>query len=78
MNFVTVKQLYEDMAKRVEKGQGNYPIFISDDEEGNGFHGLFYVSTCAKEVDKETRDYLHNLNCDIDVVKEKNKVIYLG
>ena len=78
MVFITVKQLYKDLKKRVEKGQGDYPIFISDDEEGNGFHGLFYTTTCAEDEDEKTKKYLQEINCDIRVVKEKDKVIYLG
>ena len=39
---ITVKELYLMLAAHVTKGNGDKHILISDDDEGNGFHTLFY------------------------------------
>ena len=39
---ITVKELYLMLAAQVTKGNGDKHILISDDDEGNGFHTLFY------------------------------------
>ena len=41
-NGITVNELLERCRKQVEKGNGNKIILLSDDDEGNGFHTLFY------------------------------------
>lgn len=42
---ITVAQLLDACAKQIEKGNGNKKILISDDDEGNGFHELFFSFT---------------------------------
>lgn len=49
MKQVTVKQLLILCQEEVEKGNGDKNIVISDDNEGNGYHGLFYGFTPVKE-----------------------------
>ena len=39
---ITVKELYELCKAEIARGNGNKFIVISDDNEGNGYHGLFY------------------------------------
>lgn len=50
---MNVEELMLLCAEEVKKGNGKKEILISDDDEGNGFHKLFY----AFESDKVTRDY---------------------
>lgn len=40
MDQITVEQLFLACAREIEKGNGKKNIVISDDNEGNGFHGL--------------------------------------
>ena len=42
MHQFTVKELYELCKTQIDKGNGNKNIVISDDEEGNGYHGMFF------------------------------------
>lgn len=43
---MTVKDLYNLCKLQIEKyGNGDKNIVISDDNEGNGYHGLFYGFT---------------------------------
>ena len=39
---ITVEQLYLDCAKMIKAGNGKRHIMISNDDEGNGYHELFY------------------------------------
>lgn len=49
MDQMTVKALLEICKEQIAKGNGNKMIVISDDNEGNGYHGLFYGFTPADE-----------------------------
>ena len=51
--MVTVEELMVLCAEEVKKGNGKKEIFISDDDEGNGFHQLFY----AFQDEKVTKEY---------------------
>ena len=51
---LTVNQLMEFCKKQIEKGNGNKHIIISNDDEGNGYHTLFYEFT----DDAETLEYI--------------------
>ena len=42
---MTVKQLYILCAEQVKKGNGDKMIVIGDDNEGNGYHGMFFGFT---------------------------------
>lgn len=41
MGQITVEQLFLACAQEIERGNGKKNIVISDDNEGNAFHGLF-------------------------------------
>ena len=41
MAQIKVKDLFELCKQEIKNGNGNKNIVISDDNEGNGFHGLF-------------------------------------
>lgn len=49
MNQMTVKELMEFCKKEVEAGNGDKMIVISDDNEGNGYHGLFWQFSPADD-----------------------------
>lgn len=52
---ITVEQLLELCKTQVEQGHGKRYIVISDDNEGNNYHGMFYGFT---EIDDEEKgDY---------------------
>lgn len=46
---VTVKELADSLNSLVERGFGDKKIVLSDDNEGNGFHGCFFTTTSDKE-----------------------------
>lgn len=42
MKALTIKDLYDECREQIIKGNGNKVIMISDDDEGNGYHYLWY------------------------------------
>lgn len=42
---MTVNDLFELCKEAIRKGHGNKNIVLSDDNEGNGYHGMFYGFT---------------------------------
>lgn len=52
MKPLTIKQLYQECRKQINNGNGDKVIMISQDDEGNGYHYLWYSFTEATEIDK--------------------------
>lgn len=46
---VKVKDLARICAEELKKGNGDKKIMLSDDEEGNGYHNLFFGFTPVSE-----------------------------
>lgn len=49
MDQMTIEKLCELCKMQVQAGNGKKKIVISDDNEGNGYHGLFYGFTPVTE-----------------------------
>lgn len=79
MNALTVKDLYLEMKQRVLKGQGDYIVFVTDDEEGNGYHALWYNGLEVAEMEDYERESYEETNCDFSLVENNpEKAIYIG
>ena len=50
---MTVKDLKMHCDNIIAEGYGDYSVIISDDEEGNGYHDLFYPFLLNQNVVKE-------------------------
>lgn len=73
MNEITVKELLKLCQEQVSLGNGDKHIQISEDDEGNGYHGLFFGFTSEKEEIQELQAMgLFHDNIDPD------KVVILG
>lgn len=76
MKPITVKDLAKLCKVEELKGNGDKVIMISDDDEGNGYHYLWYSFQTAEEYDKGIKDvglgdsYLFNYN-DNEISKKK-------
>lgn len=68
--MITVNQLFELCKEQKANGNGDKKIFISMDDEGNGFHELFYGFT---ENEEDIKAY-HRMGC----IDEVDDVILLG
>ena len=80
MDILTVKQLCAVLVDECKKGNGSKKILISDDDEGNGYHGLFFGCTPTKKIfAKEYKGCWPHIHLDIDSEKELyNDYITLG
>ena len=67
---LTVKVLCEELMAQVKKGNGDKHILISDDDEGNGYHTLFFtICDSIKEItDCARAGMFHDHNDPKDVV----------
>lgn len=74
INGMTVKELYMDCKTLMANGMGDKRIYISRDDEGNGFHTLYYSFTTDSGEIKETLDYLGEF---VDK-READNIVLLG
>lgn len=73
MKQLTVKALNEILTKLVKDGLGDKKIIVSDDEEGNGYHGCFYATTDYATV-KECIEVSNGIT-DSEEKKPENLII---
>lgn len=71
---LTVKELAKLCQDEIKKGHGDYSIMLSDDDEGNGYHYLWYSFITASELDGASE--LEN-SLDEEIAP-KSKTIILG
>jgi hypothetical protein len=69
---LTITQLKKLCDNEIKKGDGNRMIVISDDNEGNGYHGLFFGFTTIATDEKDFFPISDSVSEDI------NKIIILG
>ena len=75
---ITVKELRDRLDKYVKAGLGDLQIVISDDNEGNGFHGLFYgITFLQKTAAKEDKAYYKDLIHD-SCTDNLDEIAFLG
>lgn len=70
MDQLTVKDLLQACKKECQNGNGDKFIVVADDNEGNGYHGMFYAFTPVDEFDEE---YFYDT-----AETNKNNLIILG
>lgn len=62
----TVKDLLDACSEQVSKGNGNKKVYISRDDEGNGYHALFYGFTDDPKAMKELDEWCDDLEGKYD------------
>ncbi len=55
MKQIKLKDLYQACKEQMEAGNGEKSLVVSDDNEGNGYHGMFFTLTVI--TPKNTDDY---------------------
>ena len=60
---MTLNELYAYCAREVRSGNGDKEVFISNDDEGNGFHKLLYEFCTYDELTENGKyeGYCHGL-----------------
>ena len=73
MKEITVKMLAELCAEQIKAGNGDKIVLISCDDEGNGFHTLYYGFTTDEEAIRifAAEEMFHDGN-------DAGKVVLLG
>lgn len=63
-NPITLEQLYKEIGKEIKKGNGKKICLLSDDDEGNGFHQMFFTITTMKKYTLKTLEHtnLHGMS----------------
>ena len=70
MEEMTVKKLLEECEKQIKKGNGDKVVVVTDDDEVNGYHTL-YFGFCddAEELHEiADADMLHDSNNPDEIV----------
>lgn len=70
MEQMQIKDLYECCKEQMDKGNGDKYIVVADDNEGNGYHGMFFGFT------ENVEDCIDLIN-DSQII-DANKLIILG
>lgn len=78
MKPLTIKELAVECAKQIGKGNGDKVIMISDDDEGNGYHYLWYSFTTVKDYENEVKEYGGTFYWASDDVTSKDNTVILG
>lgn len=79
MKAITVKQLRKIFDKLDDAGKGDYQVFLTDDEEMNGYHACWYLPEAVDEMDEESRRCCEEVNKDISILEDDtDKAVYMG
>ena len=76
MGQLTIKDLYLNLRNEIAKGNGDKLIVVADDNEGNGFHGLFFGITSNSDDIKEAVEFSHGIYDSQE--EDLNKLVILG
>ena len=70
---LTIEDLEALCKEQIKNGNGKKKILISSDDEGSGFHGLFYAFTTSQEKIEKYKE-LYEFTDDVD----SDKIVLLG
>jgi len=70
LEYRFVNHSFDDLKEQIAAGNGNKTILISSDDEGNGYHTLWYTTESDVEKIKEIKEgaWFHDDNNPEDVV----------
>lgn len=74
MEALTVAQLMRVCQQAIRDGYGNKHILISNDDEGNGYHELFYGISTIKEEELNALYDMQMIPCGMTKEELKNYV----
>lgn len=80
MEQLTVKELKILCDKAIKEGHGDKHIVVADDNEGNGFHGMFYGFSDAMEIEADAQVFGHSIEDQIydSCYSKPEEIIILG
>ena len=82
MKALTVNDLLKECQKQIRLGNGNKTIMISQDDEGNGYHYLWYSFTSMEQMEEPvkigTKEYKYDFEYADERIAKKKDTIILG
>ena len=82
MKPITVRELYKQCEIQMRLGNGDKVIMISQDDEGNGYHYLWYAFTSMEEMEEPviigTKEYKTEFEFVDERIAKKDDTIILG
>lgn len=81
MEALKVKDLYVYMKREIENGREDYAVLVTDDDEANGYHYLWYGPEVITEAEKPLKIEGVSFSIKIDTsdnVAEHDKHIVIG
>lgn len=81
-NPITINELFKFCEKQVKEGRGDNVIMISNDDEGNGYHYLWYEFMSVLDYEKPEEMFGQVVKTEFYWIDEdiapKEKTIILG
>lgn len=81
MRALKVKDVYEIMRHEIREGRGDYAVLVTDDDEANGYHYLWFGAQPITEAEKPIEYNGRTIDCTIytsDNVTSHDKHIIIG
>ena len=75
MHKITVKDLYAAFAEQMKKGNGNKVVLVADDDEGNGYHPIYFSVTDGSTFDEEDLSCCNTYGISPKDVREKCVIV---
>lgn len=67
MKQIKLKDLYQSCKEQMEAGNGEKSLVVAADNEGNGYHGMFYTLTVITPENVDGFSGLIGDNADPDI-----------
>lgn len=67
MKQIKLKDLYQSCKEQMEAGNGEKSLVVAADNEGNGYHGMFYALTVITPENVDGFSGLIGDNADPDI-----------
>ena len=74
MGVRTIRELHAELVRQIEKGNGDKKILLSNDDEGNGYHAMYYL---VSPVDGNISDE-YQLSYGVTLDEAKKNYLILG
>lgn len=79
MNALTVKDLYKMMLHEMQLGRQDYTVLVTDDDEANGYHYLWYgpqtITEAEKPMEIDGKTYTETIQTSDNVAPHEKHII---
>ena len=79
MKALKVKDLYEIMKHEINAGRADYTVLVTDDDEANGYHYLWYgpqtITEAEKPMEIDGKTYTETIYTSDNVAPHEKHII---